>query len=318
MAMPVNMAKILATQLAAQTASINGNVDAKAVATQTAVATESTATQAVVTTASSDTQGVVNTKAAATDANVNAQTQQIDTQLDSMSTVGGTFDSNVTAINTHSTAARDYLKTSTDNRAAEVKSLVTSETTAVESHVTAQNTITKNAVNNARDSINGNTDNEVAAAKTLVTSEHTTTKNVVTSARDNVKTHVSDELSAGFAAKTLTDTADKDEIKAYINSQLAALSLSPVKSIQRGSVSLSYAQNRVHVVISAVDMAKSTINISCASGFTTKGGNNNAAYGFDAGAYFSGSTGVYVQAGGDDASGFHTPCVAYWEVIEYV
>ena len=96
MAMPVNMAKILAAQLAAQTQAINANTDSKTGEVITTVGTKA-----------GETQSLVNTAVSAVGQAVDTETQEIDNKLAQMTTVGGELDTNVTAINNHTTAETD-------------------------------------------------------------------------------------------------------------------------------------------------------------------------------------------------------------------
>lgn len=167
--------------------------------------------------------------------------------------------------------------------------------------------------------VNDNTDVETAeidsaiVAATAAINSHSDVK------AGEVTTHVNDKTTAltahvtskkaELAAEALTN---KDEIKAYIAAQLAALNMSPIRSIQRGSAVL-YNGNTVIANISAVDMAKTTISISNAIGAHDQSQGLNLS----AGGYLMSSTQIRLLCA-NFSNNTEVPTTVYWEAVEYV
>ena len=101
-------------------------------------------------------------------------------------------------------------------------------------------------------------------------------------------------------------------------------SKSPIKSIQRGSSTVSLAVT-ASVTISAVDTAKSFLLVSTRSGSHSGNLSSNAADGQAGGAVtcsgaITGTTTVVLYAGNvqlSTSAAIKNP-TAYWEVVEYV
>jgi len=107
------------------------------------------------------------------------------------------------------------------------------------------------------------------------------------------------EIVQSFADSEAITNAARDEVLLAIGS----LSLSPIKSIQRGSVSVNGS-----VVVSAVDVSKSVLNISCKSGQRDI---STFAWAVIGGGYIQSAENIMINGGGSGA-------VIYWELIEYV
>lgn len=98
-----------------------------------------------------------------------------------------------------------------------------------------------------------------------------------------------------------------------------------IKSIQRGTTALS-AGGTTSVTINAVDLDKSFITSSCASGYgagnlSSSSSDGNAANGFTMGGMLLSTTSISFAAGTYRVynTGFGTGGTQiYWEVVEYV
>jgi hypothetical protein len=160
--------------------------------------------------------------------------------------------------------------------------------------------------------INANVDSKTTAvsanvdAKTVETKAHVTTKN--TDAKNAVVALVSAENDAtqasvaSVADSALTNQQLIDTVNANTNAKLAALSLSPVKTIQRG---INSPVDDGNVTISAVDVSKSICNL------TSSGGERN--YGLRM--KLVDSTTVFIESRTNSAA---NNGYCYWEIIEYV
>ena len=105
---------------------------------------------------------------------------------------------------------------------------------------------------------------------------------------------------------------------------MAVLGTQVIKSIQRGNVTLGNT-GTTSVTITAVDISKSMLNLSTASG--SRGGkannitNDYTSYGAAvvAGGNLDSSTSIFIRAGTGlgSSSSVAADCRAYWEVIEY-
>jgi len=101
-------------------------------------------------------------------------------------------------------------------------------------------------------------------------------------------------------------------------------SKSPIKSIQRGSSTVSVSLTS-SVTISAVDTAKSFLLVSTRSGshggnLTSNAGDGQGAGGVTCGGAITGTTTVVLYAGNvqlSTSAAIKNP-TAYWEVVEYV
>lgn len=119
MSMPVNMAKLLSEQLAAQTALINANTDTKAGQTQTSVNEKAVATQ-----------NAVNAQSVATRNQLTADTNEVDAKLNSLTVVNGQIDTNVQAINGHTTNKSNDVVAHVSSKADQISAHVSSEIVA--------------------------------------------------------------------------------------------------------------------------------------------------------------------------------------------
>lgn len=149
-------------------------------------------------------------------------------------------------------------------------------------------------------SVNANVNAKTVETKAHVTTKNTDTKNVVTAlvTSENDATQIS---VANVAANALTNQQLIDTVNANTDAKLAVLSMSPIKSIQRG---VTGAGNDGNITIAAVDCSKTIVNLCNSGGEQNYGGRLKLVN----------STTLYVFARMKVTADHGT---TYWEVIEY-
>lgn len=168
------------------------------------------------------------------------------------------------------------------------RNAVATESGNVQTHVTTEAATTRNAVATESDNL-----------QTHVTTEATATRNAVASESGNVQAKVTDEHTA---TKTLIN-AEIQDVKDLINN----LSLSPIKSVQRGVTNLGTGVSFLGVAINAVDPAKTVVHML---------GYRNATYkDFRAWIALDNSTQIGIRC--DSTNVQVSTMTVSWEVIEY-
>lgn len=108
-------------------------------------------------------------------------------------------------------------------------------------------------------------------------------------------------------------TQQVNTLTAAVTAAVDAIPKSHIKSIQRGIV--AGTGNDANVIISAVNVEKSMLNVSCRSGLGSYS-NNDKQWSISGGGYIKNSTALYIASNHSYSN--QNPATIYWELIEYV
>lgn len=146
---------------------------------------------------------------------------------------------------------------------------------------------------------------DLAAVHESVNSSSAATQNAVAQS-------VVDSAAATNAARDLVISELTQQVST-LTTAVNAIPKSPIKSIQRGIVAST--GNDANVIISAVNVEKSMLNVSCRSGLGSYS-NNDKQWSISGGGYIKNSTALYIASNHSYSN--QNPATIYWEVIEYV
>lgn len=150
---------------------------------------------------------------------------------------------------------------------------------------------------------------DLAAVHESVNSSSAATQNAV------VQSAVDSEAATNAARDLVISelTQQVNTLTAAVTTAVNEIPKSPIKSIQRGIV--ANTGNDANVIISAVNVEKSMLNVSCRSGLGSYS-NNDKQWSISGGGYIKNSTALYIASNHSYSN--QNPATIYWEVIEYV